>query len=85
MISSFFFSDGEEEKTVSVLLNGEESSMSFIDPDADTVRINLQNSEQYHQWSVNSCFFFSLDILYQLYLPYLWRHQGIFFRKGASI
>lgn len=29
--------DGEEEKTVSVLLNGEESSMSFIDPDADTV------------------------------------------------
>lgn len=49
MISSFSFSDGEEEKTVSVLLNGEESSMSFIDPDADTVRINLQNSEQYHQ------------------------------------
>lgn len=49
MISSFSFSDGEEEKTVSVLLNGEESSMSFIDPDADTVRINLHNSEQYHQ------------------------------------
>lgn len=48
-ISSFSFSDGEEEKTVSVLLNGEESSMSFIDPDADTVRINLHNSEQYHQ------------------------------------
>lgn len=45
MISSFSFSDGEEEKTVSVLLNGEESSMSFIDPDADTVRINLHNSE----------------------------------------
>lgn len=49
MISSFSFSDGEEEKTVSVLLNGEESSMSFIDPDADTVIINLHNSEQYHQ------------------------------------
>lgn len=49
MISSFSFSDGEEEKTVSVLLNGEESSMSFIDPDADTVRINLHNSEQYYQ------------------------------------
>lgn len=79
MISSFSFSDGEEEKTVSVLLNGEESSMSFIDPDADTVRINLHNSEQYHQWSVNSCFYFSLDILYHLYLPDLWRHQGIFF------
>lgn len=45
MISSFSFSDGEEEKTVSVLLNGEESSMSFIDPDADTVRINtIQNN-----------------------------------------
>lgn len=81
MISSFSFSDGEEEKTVSVLLNGEESSMSFIDPDADTVRINLHNSEQYHQWSVNSCFFFSLDILYQLNLPDLWRHQGIFFSE----
>lgn len=81
MISSFSFSDGEEEKTVSVLLNGEESSMSFIDPDADTVRINLHNSEQYYQWSVNSCFFFSLDILYQLYLPDLWRHQGIFFSE----
>lgn len=57
MISSFSFSDGGEEKTVSVLLNGEESSMSFIDPDADTVRISLHNSEQYHQWSVNSCLF----------------------------
>ena len=33
----FSFEDGEEEKTVSVLLNGEESSMSFVDPDADTV------------------------------------------------
>lgn len=45
LMISFSFSDGEEEKTVSVLLNGEESSMSFIDPDADTVRINtIQNN-----------------------------------------
>lgn len=46
MIWSFSFPDGEEEKTVSVLLNGEESSMSFIDPDADTVSINLDSSEK---------------------------------------
>lgn len=37
MLPYFSFEDGEEEKTVSVLLNGEESSMSFVDPDADTV------------------------------------------------
>lgn len=46
MISSSSFPDGEEEKTVSVLLNGEESSMSFIDPDADTVSINLDSPEK---------------------------------------
>lgn len=58
MISSSSFPDGEEEKTVSVLLNGEESSMSFIDPDADTVSINLDSPEKKnHQWSVNSCMF----------------------------
>lgn len=36
-MSYFFCVDGEEEKTVSVLLNGEESTMSFIDPDSDNV------------------------------------------------
>lgn len=46
MISSSSFPDGEEEKTVSVLLNGEESSMSFIDPDADTVSINIDSPEK---------------------------------------
>lgn len=58
LISSSSFPDGEEEKTVSVLLNGEESSMSFIDPDADTVSINIDSPEKNHQWSVNSCLFF---------------------------
>lgn len=46
LISSSSFPDGEEEKTVSVLLNGEESSMSFIDPDADTVSINIDSPEK---------------------------------------
>lgn len=45
MILLFFFLDGEEEKIVLVLFNGEEFLMFFIDFDVDIVRINLYNLE----------------------------------------
>ena len=37
MLSCFLLSDGDQEKTVSVLLDGKESVLSFLEPTEDQV------------------------------------------------